>query len=116
MNEAFLQLAGVFSQLELAMISARVRSGMENARAKGANIGIPHVTKEDKENRMFPLKHTVFFFIGAPQRIRIPDLLIRSQTLYPAELAAHINNDNYYITKFYKMQEVIFNFLIFIYF
>ena len=35
MNEAFLQMAGVFSQLELAMIRARVRSGMENARAKG---------------------------------------------------------------------------------
>ena len=47
MSEAFLQLAGVFSQLELAMIRARVRSGMENARAKGANIGRPQITKED---------------------------------------------------------------------
>ena len=47
MSEAFLQMAGVFSQLELAMIRARVRSGMENARAKGANIGRPQVTKED---------------------------------------------------------------------
>ena len=36
MSEAFLQMAGVFSQLELAMIRSRVRSGMENARAKGA--------------------------------------------------------------------------------
>ena len=43
MSEAFLQMAGVFSQLELAMIRARVRSGMENARAKGANIGRPQV-------------------------------------------------------------------------
>ena len=47
MSEAFLQMAGVFSQLELAMIRARVRSGMENARAKGANIGRPQSTKED---------------------------------------------------------------------
>ena len=47
MSEAFLQMAGVFSQLELAMIRARVRSGMENARAKGANIDRPQVTKED---------------------------------------------------------------------
>ena len=31
MTEAFLQMAGVFSQLELAMIRARVRSGMANA-------------------------------------------------------------------------------------
>ena len=47
MSEAFLQMAGVFSQLELAMIRARVRSGMENARAKGANIGRPQVKKSD---------------------------------------------------------------------
>ena len=47
MSEAFLQMAGVFSQLELAMIRARVRSGMENARAKGASIGRPHITAED---------------------------------------------------------------------
>ncbi len=47
MSEAFLQMAGVFSQLELAMIRARVRSGMENARAKGRRIGRPQVGKED---------------------------------------------------------------------
>ena len=47
MSEAFLQMAGVFSQLELAMIRARVRSGMENARAKGRKIGRPQVSKED---------------------------------------------------------------------
>ncbi len=47
MSEAFLQMAGVFSQLELAMIRARVRSGMENARAKGRHIGRPQVSKED---------------------------------------------------------------------
>ena len=47
MSEAFLQMAGVFSQLELAMIRSRVRSGMENARAKGRQIGRPRVSKED---------------------------------------------------------------------
>ena len=47
MSEAFLQMAGVFSQLELAMIRARVRSGMENARAKGRHIGRPQLSKED---------------------------------------------------------------------
>ena len=46
MSEAFLQMAGVFSQLELAMIRARVRSGMENAKAKGARIGRPQLTAE----------------------------------------------------------------------
>ena len=47
MSEAFLQMAGVFSQLELAMIRSRVRSGMENARAKGKQIGRPQVTVEN---------------------------------------------------------------------
>ena len=47
MSEAFLQMAGVFSQLELAMIRSRVRSGMENARAKGRQIGRPQVSRED---------------------------------------------------------------------
>ncbi len=47
MSEAFLQMAGVFSQLELAMIRARVRSGVANARAKGESIGRPQLTRED---------------------------------------------------------------------
>ena len=46
MSEAFLQMAGVFSQLELAMIRSRVRSGMANARAKGKQIGRPQTTKD----------------------------------------------------------------------
>ena len=47
MSEAFLQMAGVFSQLELSMIRARVRSGVENAKAKGKQIGRPPVTADD---------------------------------------------------------------------
>ena len=47
MSEAFLQMAGVFSQLELAMIRARVKSGMANAAAKGAKIGRPQVTADN---------------------------------------------------------------------
>lgn len=47
MSEAFLQMAGVFSQLELAMIRSRVRSGMANAKAKGKAIGRPQIGKED---------------------------------------------------------------------
>ena len=44
MSEAFLQIAGVFSQLELSMIRARVRSGVANARSKGSRIGRPQMT------------------------------------------------------------------------
>lgn len=47
MSEAFLQMAGVFSQLELAMIRARVKSGMKNAKAKGKHIGRRPTTKDD---------------------------------------------------------------------
>ena len=46
MSEAFLQMAGVFSQLELSMIRERVRSGMANAKAKGKPIGRPQITKD----------------------------------------------------------------------
>lgn len=44
MTAAFLQMAGVFSELELSMIRARVRSGMQNAKAKGKQIGRPKAT------------------------------------------------------------------------
>jgi len=47
MSMAFLQMAGVFSELELSMIRARVRSGMANAKAKGKQIGRKPITKED---------------------------------------------------------------------
>ena len=47
MSEAFLQMAGVFNQLELVMIRSRVRSGMANAKAKGAKIGRPQATADD---------------------------------------------------------------------
>ena len=57
MSEAFLQIAGVFSQLELSMIRARVRSGMENARSKGSRIGRPQMTIDNipsNFNRHYP--------------------------------------------------------------
>ena len=62
MSEAFLQMAGVFSQLELAMIRARVKSGMENAKAKGKKIGRRPTTKEDIPAVFF--KHYAIFLEG----------------------------------------------------
>ena len=47
MSMAFLQMAGVFSELELSMVRARVRSGMANAKAKGKQIGRKPITKAD---------------------------------------------------------------------
>ena len=47
MSKAFLEMSGVFAELELSMIRARVRSGMQNARDKGKKIGRPQTTKDD---------------------------------------------------------------------
>lgn len=47
MSEACLQMTGVFSQLDLAIIRKRVKSGIANARAKGVKIGRPQLTAED---------------------------------------------------------------------
>ena len=47
MTNAFIQMSGVFAELELRIIRERVRSGMENARAKGAKIGRPHTTVDN---------------------------------------------------------------------
>lgn len=46
MTKAFLQMSGVFAELERDMISARVKSGMQNAKAKGSKIGRPESTVE----------------------------------------------------------------------
>lgn len=47
MTNAFIQMSGVFAELELRIIRERVRSGMANAKAKGAKIGRPSSTKDD---------------------------------------------------------------------
>ncbi len=47
MTKAFLQMAGVFAEVEVSMIRARVKSGVENARAKGKTLGRPKTTKEN---------------------------------------------------------------------
>jgi len=47
MTKAFLQMAGVFAEVEVEMTRARVRSGLDNARAKGKTLGRPSSTKED---------------------------------------------------------------------
>ena len=47
MSNAFIQMSGVFAELELGMIRERVRSGMANAKAKGVRIGRPPLSKDD---------------------------------------------------------------------
>ena len=47
MTNAFIQMSGVFAELELRIIRERDRSGMANAKAKGVKIGRPQATKDD---------------------------------------------------------------------
>ena len=47
MSQAFIQMSAVFSELELSIVRARVKSGLANAKAKGKHIGRPRTTKED---------------------------------------------------------------------
>ena len=47
MSQAFIQMSAVFAELELSIIRARVKSGMENAKSKGKRIGRKPTTKEN---------------------------------------------------------------------
>ena len=47
MSQAFIQMSGIFAELELSILRARVKSGMANAREKGQRIGRPKTTKDD---------------------------------------------------------------------
>ena len=46
MTEGMLKMMGVFSEMERNIISQRVKSGMDNAKAKGKSIGRPAVTAD----------------------------------------------------------------------
>ena len=47
MTNAFLQMSGVFAELELMIIRDRVKSGLANKRAQGVKLGRPELTKDD---------------------------------------------------------------------
>ncbi|MBR5884089.1 MAG: recombinase family protein [Bacteroidaceae bacterium] len=47
MSQAFMQMSAVFAELELAIIRARVRSGMKNVIDKGVKVGRRPTTKDD---------------------------------------------------------------------
>ena len=58
MTKGMLMMWGVFSEMERDIISQRVKSGMQNARAKGKQIGRPKrsiTTLPDKFIRFYPL-------------------------------------------------------------
>lgn len=61
MTKGMLMMWGVFSEMERDMISARVKSGMANAKAKGKIIGRPKVDKNNLPSiflKYYPLYKT----------------------------------------------------------
>lgn len=46
MTNAFIQMSGVFAELKLRIIRARVKSAMANAKSKGVKLGRPQTTAE----------------------------------------------------------------------
>jgi len=55
MTQGMIMMWGVFAEMERAIIRQRVKSGMDNARAKGAKIGRPSTTTENLPTQF--LKH-----------------------------------------------------------
>jgi DNA invertase Pin-like site-specific DNA recombinase len=55
MTDGMLKMMGVFAEMERNMISQRVKSGMENAKAKGSILGRPETTIDNLPTEF--LKH-----------------------------------------------------------
>ncbi len=55
MTNAFIMITGVFAELERNMIVDRVKSGMNNARAKGVRLGRPTLTADKIPTKVISL-------------------------------------------------------------
>lgn len=81
MTLATVQLMGVFSELERNIISERVKSGMENARAKGKQIGRKIVTVDD-----IPEQFKKYYLLYKEKRITKEMLSSFCKISYPTTL------------------------------
>lgn len=72
MTEGMLKMMGVFSELERNITSQRVKSGMQNARAKGKNIGRPK-TNADRIPSVF-YKHYPKYKSGTLNKMELSRL------------------------------------------
>lgn len=78
MTKGMLQMWAVFSEMEKDMISQRVRSGMANARDKGAAIGRPETTIDQ-----IPKTFLKFYDMYRNKEINVADLARLSQVSRP---------------------------------
>lgn len=79
MTKGMLMMWGVFSEMERDIISQRVKSGMENAKAKGKKIGRPKTTRED-----VPTKFLEFYPMYKNGKMTKKDLQRVSGLSYPS--------------------------------
>lgn len=70
MTKGMLMMWGVFAEMERDIISQRIKSGMENAKAKGSKIGRPAITKEDLPEQFY--KYHAFYKDG---KMTVTDLV-----------------------------------------
>lgn len=69
MTKGMLMMWGVFSEMERDMISQRVKSGMKNAKAKGKQIGRPHI-----DPSTIPTKFIQYYPLFKQKKMNITDL------------------------------------------
>lgn len=81
MTLATVQFMGVFSELERNIVSERVKSGMENARAKGKQIGRKIVTVDD-----IPEQFKKYYLLYKEKRITKEMLSNFCKISYPTTL------------------------------
>lgn len=72
MTNAFIQMSGVFAELELRIIRSRVASGVANARSKGKRIGRPKFKKEDIPDKFY--KHYNYYKEGKINLVELSKL------------------------------------------
>ncbi len=69
MTKGMLMMWGVFAEMERDIIRQRIKSGMENAKAKGKKLGRPELTKEE-----LPEKFYKFYALHKDGKLNITDL------------------------------------------
>jgi len=72
MTEGMLKMMGVFAELERNIASQRIKSGMQNAKAKGSILGRPKTTEDDIPQVFF--KHYPQFKSGKLNKVEFARL------------------------------------------
>ena len=92
MSAAFLQMASIFSELEKNILRARVKSGMENVKEKGRQIGRRPTTKDDIPAVFYKPLSRIHFWKPECQRVRQSMRTISANNLQVSSINRMITN------------------------